>query len=226
MAEPQPKQSRPRPSWSAIAGGTAGLVTALAALIGSLAAVGVIGGSDDDPAQLPSQLPAQGFVDGEIRTAAGTTGSKTPVTFTPTPDEERLLRVIPADIQPSCTRPDATDTVFPADVSLFCNDPALVSPGYVRFVQFDSAARLAAYEAGRRTLGNEQRRCGTGPSGSAIYRDADGQAMGRLVCYLDKNGAWIEWTNDDALVYGVAYMPDSDWSALYDFWARVGPIHS
>jgi len=194
-------------------------VTAIAGLVAALAAAGVFGGGDES-AQSAAVTTA-----GET-TAPGTTSAKTLVKFTPTPAEQRLLRAIPADLQPSCERTEEADQIFPAEVSLFCYDPELEQPGYVRFVQFDSAARLDDYMEGRVTLGNQQRRCGTGPSGSGVYSDSDGQPVGELVCYRDGNGAWIEWTNDAELVYGVANKPDADWSALYDFWARVGPAGS
>jgi hypothetical protein len=220
MAEPEPPQKGRRWSWSAFAGGMTALVTAIAGLVAALGAAGVIGGGDD------SSEPDAAVVAATTTAPETTGGAKTLVTFTPTPAEQRLLRAIPADLQPSCERTAEADQIFPAEVSLFCYDQALEEPGYVRFVQFDSAARLDDYMEGRVTLGNQQRRCGTGPSGSGPYSDSEGQPVGTLVCYLDRNGAWIEWTNDAELVYGVANKPDADWSALYDFWARVGPTAS
>jgi hypothetical protein len=144
------------------------------------------------------------------------------VTFNPTPEEQRLLRVVPTDIQPNCERPAEDDFIFEAAVSLVCEVAAL-DGGFVRFALFDSPALLDEYMDGRRTLGDASQRCGSRPSGSAIYRDSAGRPMGLLVCYVDEVGAWIEWTNDSALVYGIAHQPEADWSALYDFWARVGP---
>lgn len=216
MAEPQPKPGGLWSSWTSFAAGTAALLTAAGGLLGGLAAAGVIGGSGHTVQQ--AAAPAT--------TSATTTSSETLVTFSPTPDENRLLRVVPADLQPTCKRPGETDKTFPAQVSLFCYDSALKRPGYVRFVIFGSLAELNQYMSGRLGLGNAKRRCGTGPSGSGVYDDSAGQPMGQLVCYLDNNGAWIEWTNTPALVYGVANEPNGDWSTLYEFWARVSQTGS
>jgi hypothetical protein len=216
VAEPQPKPGGFWSGWTAFAAGLAALVTAAGGLLGGLAAAGVIGGSDE-AGQSPGPAAA---------TTTKTEPEKTFVTFNATPDEKRLLRVVAADIQPSCQRPNGPETGLPSAVILFCYDPALVGEGYVRFALFDSTAALERYMSERRSLGKVGERCGTKPSGSGTYRGADDEPMGELICYVDKEGAWLEWTNLRADVYGLAYEPNSDWRALYDFWARVGPTSS
>ena len=146
------------------------------------------------------------------------------MTFTPTPEEQRLLRVVPTDIQPDCERPAEDDYIFQAAVSVVCDVPAL-DGGFARFALFDSEAQLDNYMDERRTLGDASQRCGSRSSGSVVYRDSAGQPMGLLVCYVDEVGAWIEWSNVPALVYGIAHQPDGDSNTLYDFWARVGPTN-
>ena len=174
----------------------------------------MIGGNGDGEAAVVAATSA----------TTSTTTAKTFVTFSATPDEQRLLRVVPAEIQPSCDRPTESDTRLPSAVIVFCYDPAALDDGYVRWALFDSTASLEKYMNERRTLGNPGERCGNKPKGSALYRDSDGQSLGFLICYVDEFGAWIEWTNVPADVYGLANRPDGDWRALYDFWARVGPV--
>jgi hypothetical protein len=216
VGEPQPKVAGFLSGWTAFAAGTAALLTAVGGLIGGLAAAGVIGGNGEAVTGAPTSAT----------TSTSTTTAKTFVTFTATPDEKRLLSVVPAEIQPSCDRPTESDKRLPSAVIVFCYDPAALDDGYVRWALFDSTASLEKYMNERRTLGNASQRCGTRSTGAALYRGSDSQPMGLLICYVDKFGAWIEWTNVPADVYGLANRPDGDWRALYDFWARVGPINA
>jgi hypothetical protein len=215
VGEPPPKPAGF--NWTAFAGGTAALLTAVGGLIAGLAAAGVIGGGngDGEAAFVPPT---------SATTSTSTTTAKTFVTFTATPDEKRLLGVVPEEIQPSCARPTESDKRLPSAVIVFCYDPAALDDGYVRWALFDSTASLEKYMNDRRSLGDASQRCGTRSTGAALYRGSDGETLGFLICYVDKFGAWIEWTNVPADVYGLANRPDGDWEALYDFWARVGPI--
>lgn len=216
MGEPQPKPAGF--NWAAFAGGTAALLTAVGGLIAGLAAAGVIGGNGDGEAAVVAPTSAT------TSASTTTTTAKTFATFTATPDEKRLLGVVPAEIQPSCVRPTESDERLPSAVIVFCYDPAALDDGYVRWALFDSTASLEKYMNDRRSLGDASQRCGTRSTGAALYRGSGSQPLGFLICYVDKFGAWIEWTNVPADVYGLANRPDGDWEALYDFWARVGPI--
>ena len=42
---------------------------------------------------------------------------------------------------------------------------------------------------------------------------------GELSCYLDDDDqAWIEWTEENLLIYSFALRADGDYSALWDWW--------
>jgi hypothetical protein len=194
--------SRFRSNWQAITASAAALVTALATLVGALAATGVLGGGSDTP-----------------KTQSTSTTSSAPVElpFEATESELRLAGMIPLVFRPKCQR---ADPLPDTRASLFCDNRP---DGAVTYHLFSSASALTAYMDNRRSLGNSGAKCGDAASGSSTYHVESGETVGQLVCYLHGGRAWIEWTNLQSDVYADAYRDDDDWKALFNFWQGAGP---
>jgi hypothetical protein len=215
VSEPDAKAGGFWTQWSRLTTGAAALITALTGLITGLAAVGVIGG-DGASAQ-------QGSVAAVTDTAGGTTTGSSE-SFDPTAAERRLLALIPGEVKPRCKRADA-HIAANSVADLVCLKPPGLAAGHVAYALFKTSDGPKAYIADRKTLGNADKDCGTGPAGSSSYGVND-KDVGWLICYLDKNDtAWIEWTNEPARVYAYAHRADSDWKALFSFWQdKAGPV--
>jgi hypothetical protein len=149
---------------------------------------------------------------GTVRTSSTVT-----LPFEATPEEARLAELIPPVIVPDCRRGKELSSAMLATVS--CSPP----DASVTYSLFESPGTLSTYMNARVGLGDSERKCGQAPSGSSTY-NAEGETVGRLVCYVRQSHAWIEWSNVRAVVYAYGYRADGDWKALFNFWNGAGPL--
>jgi hypothetical protein len=98
--------------------------------------------------------------------------------------------------------------------SLDCSDAGTD----VSYHTFDTAADLnSAYAQALHARGVST---GTGSCAQrwpAESSYADQFGSGRLACYVDRRGAWLMWTDSDAL--GIAFRSDSQMGVLYATWS-------
>jgi hypothetical protein len=187
--------------------GAAAFVTAVGTLIGSLAAAGVIGGGNDAQSSITQKR--------------GPPKTRQPTAPFPgaTADESKLYALIPSVLQPDCGA--YRDIDIAAKRAVLKCDPVEVTQ--VVYVLFGSARATNDYFKRQSRNGDTAHTCEKSLRGLSIYSNAAKQPIGRLLCFVDRDTAWIEWTNVPLNVYAYASAPAKEGKALFPFWLSAGP---
>jgi hypothetical protein len=148
---------------------------------------------------------------------------------TPAPDvtpEEELLTHIPEAIRDSCVDPDSPPNN--ATASKVCSaDGDNVT---VWYSLYDNQADMTTdYEefTSDRDYKDTPNNCSDDGFGQYRWNYENDDPGGERSCYLDSDDqAWVEWTEENLLIYSFALRSDGDYAALSDWWASAdsGPI--
>lgn len=187
--------------------GLATFITAVAGLIVALFSTGVLPLDDE---------------------GTTTTSTSSPVELYPNPTERILLNHIPANVKDSgCRRAVGEEAEEGAVASIRCfSDDA----EQVQYHQYSDRPtmddiyleRVAAARSFQAPLDNSE--CGPeSPAGEGTYRDANGQVVGRLLCYQVEQESWYEWKHDGLLIFSDLYLNGLDSAATFEAWTTAGP---
>jgi TIR domain-containing protein len=191
------------------------LIFALIGLVLVVAIVGGIivfaGGKDDKPQAGPSRTPTS-------------TTSPSPSSSSPPADlddeQTELAGRVPTDFVDSCI---ADEGFMPdkAIAGIKCEKDA----NEIWYYLFDTGADVDAWYITQRDAWNldpETGDCETDDRGEdPMY--VDDELVGRLLCYNDDTGRWLEWKRADYRVYTYARRTDRLKQELFDFWKNAGP---
>jgi hypothetical protein len=125
----------------------------------------------------------------------------------------RLMNLMTPSVQAHCTQGRLLVTGQVA--SEICHG---VGSADVSYHLFDSRADLLEWYEGTvqaRGIPGSSGNCATDTLAEGAY---GGPHPGRLACYIDRRGAWLLWTDSDALVLGIAQRGDARAGDLYASW--------
>lgn len=216
-------------------GGNKGL---LFGIIGALVVIAIAVGAflflsgDDEPDPDPVAPPTSAAPSPSESVTSASPSASPSVSVSPSTDgtfpspgeEDFLYKRIPTDVQPSCTR--QTPDLMPngATIGITCT-----TTGGADFVSYYKYPTLPAMNRQYRisvSIAGATADSGTCPSdipSETTYERADGEIIGRLVCYDFEGAGRIEWTNNKLLVYSEAVSLNGMSQGLYDFWTTAGP---
>jgi hypothetical protein len=103
-------------------------------------------------------------------------------------------------------------------------DPPVTSVDYVRYL--DAAGMDQRFDALVGTPPPETIDCNTDQHAISMYT-VNGNPIGQAGCWVNEDGSWIAWTDDESRLLATAHRPDGADLTLFEFWrTQAGPLRS
>ena len=226
------------PGWGEEPPAKGGSKTMLFGIIGALVVIAIAVGAflflsgDDEPEPDPAVSPTSAAPSPSESVTSASPAASPSVSVSPSTDgtfpspgeEDFLYKRIPTDIQPSCTR--QTPDLMPNGASIGITCTTTGGADFVSYYKYPTLPAMSRQYRISVSIAGATADTGTCPSdipSETTYERADGEIIGRLVCYDFEGAGRIEWTNNKLLVYSEAVSLNGMSQGLYDFWTTAGP---
>ena len=227
-----PGYGRPPPGGG---GSKAGLFIALgvvALLVVGGVAFALTRGGDDDPVEpvaaetttAPESSPPETVTPSPELSPSEDTGTDGDLGEFPNQFEQALLSHLPEDFLDLCSRLEF-DLPQTANAAITCTPEGADFIGYVQYDRPEPMNRdynKSVVDQGViRNSGSAG--CQNGSPSEGTYTRGN-KSPGRLMCYMDGNEGWMDWTHDSLSIYSFASRSDGNLSKLFTFWINAGPF--
>lgn len=138
--------------------------------------------------------------------------------------ESSLLSHLPEDLVDKCVRLEF-DLPQTANAAITCSPKGADFIGYVQYDRLEPMNRDYNTAVGEQGVikNSGSAGCQNGSPSEGTYTRGE-KTPGRLMCYLDGEEAWMDWTHESLSIYTFASRSDGNLGKLFDFWMNAGPF--